>query len=318
MVTSITEAPAPLRSSAREYRGRFAPSPTGPLHFGSLVAAAGSYLDARSSDGKWMVRVEDLDRSREMPGATDAILSALDAFGFEWDEEVVYQSRRIDLYRAAFERLERIHAVYPCACTRREIADSTLSPQGESIYPGTCRDGLPPGRSARAMRLRVSSSTIAFDDRLQGVVRQNLASDSGDFVLRRADGLFAYQLAVVIDDAEQNISDVVRGADLLASTPRQIFLQHLLNVSTPRYLHLPVAVNSRGEKLSKQTRASALDPTRAVPTLWRALSFLNQNPPRELVRTDLSELWIWAIAHWNAGNISRQKILPAGKANEIS
>ncbi|HKB72871.1 MAG TPA: tRNA glutamyl-Q(34) synthetase GluQRS, partial [Burkholderiales bacterium] len=232
-----------MHDSTTRYRGRFAPSPTGPLHFGSLVAAVGSYLEARWNRGRWLVRMEDLDRPREARGASKAILSMLEAYGFEWDGKVVFQSRRDAAYGAALKRLEHVRAVFPCTCTRREISDSAVAPASEPISPGTCRKGLSPGRSARAMRVRVDNTVIAFEDLLQGRIEQNLAREVGDFVVRRADGLFAYQLAVVVDDFEQNITDVVRGADLLASTPRQILLQRLLGHPVPRYMHLPVVVN---------------------------------------------------------------------------
>jgi glutamyl-Q tRNA(Asp) synthetase len=300
-----------IHDSMNPYCGRFAPSPTGPLHFGSLIAAAGSYLDARSRGGSWLVRLEDLDRPRTAPGAADEILAALEAYGFEWDREIIHQSRRDKAYAAALARLDRMQAVFPCACTRKEIADSALSLQDEPVYPGTCRNGLPPGRAGRAVRVRVDDAVVGFDDRLQGRVEQDLAAEVGDFVVRRADGLFAYQLAVVVDDAEQGITDVVRGADLLASTPRQILLQRLLGYPTPRYLHLPLAVNARGEKLSKQTLATALDRDNAVPTLLRTLSFLNQQPPAALARGTLREVWRWAIAHWDSGKVPRKTALPA-------
>jgi glutamyl-Q tRNA(Asp) synthetase len=300
-----------MHDSMNPYRGRFAPSPTGPLHFGSLIAAVGSYLDARSRGGSWLVRMEDLDRPRTAPGAADAILAALEAYGFEWDREIVYQSRRDDAYAAALARLDRMQAVFPCACTRKEIADSALSLQDAPVYPGTCRNGLPPGRARRAVRVRVDNAVVRFDDRLQGRVEQDLAAEVGDFVVRRADGLFAYQLAVVVDDAEQGITDVVRGADLLASTPRQILLQRLLGYPTPRYLHLPLAVNARGEKLSKQTLAATLDRDNAVPTLLRTLLFLNQQPPAALARDTLRDVWRWAIAHWDSGKVPRKTALPA-------
>src|SRR6195256_1309094 len=258
-----------MHDSTRPYRGRFAPSPTGPLHFGSLVAAVGSYLETHWNRGKWLVRMEDLDRPREVRGASAAILRMLEAYGFEWDGQVVFQSRRDAAYGAALKRLEDVHAVFPCACTRREISDSTLTVASEPIYPGTCRKGLSPGRSARAMRVRVDNAVISFEDLLHGEVEQNLAREVGDFVVRRADGLFAYQLAVVVDDFEQGITDVVRGVDLLASTPRQILLQRLLGLLTPRYAHLPIVVNRSGEKLSKQTLAAPLEIAEAPAWLWR-------------------------------------------------
>ena len=236
------------------YIGRFAPSPTGALHFGSLIAALASWLDARRAGGRWLVRMEDLDTARVMPGAADAILRQLEAFGLEWDGAVVYQSARLDLYMRAIESL-KAHC-YACACTRKELEDSALAIDGSRIYPGTCRAGPAPGKAARAVRVRTNDEPVRFADRVQGVVSQSLERDIGDFVVRRADGLFAYQLAVVVDDAAQGVTDVVRGADLLDSTTRQIHLQRLLGYATPRYLHLPVATNVKGEKLSKQTQAA--------------------------------------------------------------
>ncbi|HSI21473.1 MAG TPA: tRNA glutamyl-Q(34) synthetase GluQRS [Methylophilaceae bacterium] len=289
------------------YRGRFAPSPTGPLHFGSLVAAVGSYLEAKSRDGAWLVRIEDIDPPREMPGAADDILRTLEAYGFEWNGPVLYQSRRGDLYDAALEKLDNDRLLYPCACTRREIADSALPGIEGPIYPGTCRRGLLAGRTPRAVRVRVDAVEIEFEDAIQGTIRQNLARDIGDFVLKRADGFFAYQLAVVVDDAAQGITHVVRGSDLLDSTPRQMYLQQLLGWSTPNYAHLPVATNAAGEKLSKQTLAQPLDPKQPTPALWQALDFLGQNPPGELAAGALGDLWSWAMAQWDMRLVPRRK-----------
>jgi glutamyl-Q tRNA(Asp) synthetase len=303
-----------MHDSTTHYRGRFAPSPTGPLHFGSLVAAVGGYLEARWNKGKWLVRMEDLDRSREARGASEAILRTLEAYGFEWDGKVVFQSRRDAVYGAALKRLEHEHAVFPCACTRREISDSTLAVASEPIYPGTCRRGLAPGRPARAMRVRVDNAAIAFEDLLQGRIEQNLAREVGDFIVRRADDLFAYQLAVVVDDFEQSITDVVRGADLLASTPRQILLQRLLGHPTPRYMHLPVAVNQYGEKLSKQTGAAPLSVTEAPDRLWQALRFLGQEPPAELAAGRIAEIWNCALANWRTERIPTRRSIWEGEA----
>jgi glutamyl-Q tRNA(Asp) synthetase len=289
------------------YRGRFAPSPTGPLHFGSLVAAVGSCLDARAHGGAWLVRMEDVDTERNVPGAADAILRTLEACGFEWDGAVLYQSRRGEAYAAALERLQAAGWAYGCACSRREIADSAggLAVDGGLVYPGTCRAGLPPGRAARAWRLRVPDAEVGFDDRLQGRLAQVLARDVGDFVLRRADGPFAYQLAVAVDDEFQGISDVVRGADLIASTPRQIWLQRCLGYATPRYAHLPVATNAAGEKLSKQTRAPALVPGHEAADLVAALRFLGQPVPTELAEARAAEVWAWAFANWSFAAVPR-------------
>jgi len=282
------------------YRGRFAPSPTGPLHFGSLIAAVGSYLDARMQGGEWLVRMEDVDTPRNLPGAADAILKTLAAFGFEWDGAVLYQSSRFEAYAEALERLQLAGLAYGCACSRKEIADSATRPavDGGLAYAGTCRAGLPDGREARAWRLRVNDAEIAFADRVQGRVAQHLESDVGDFILRRADGLFAYQLAVVVDDDFQGISHIVRGADLLASTPRQIGLQRCLGFSIPIYAHLPVAANAAGEKLSKQTLAPALANDQAAAELVRALRFLGQAVPAELARATVAEVWAWALENW--------------------
>jgi glutamyl-Q tRNA(Asp) synthetase len=302
------------------YRGRFAPSPTGPLHFGSLVAATASYLDARANRGAWLVRMEDLDRDRVVSGAADGILSDLECFGFQWDGPVAHQSKRTDLYQEAFEKLNIAGYLYPCGCSRKEIADSvsqTISRTGESggqRYPGTCAAGLAPGKIARSWRVRVNSSCtsgpIVFEDRLHGRQQQDLDEAVGDFILLRADGVFAYQLAVVVDDAAQEITDVVRGADLLDSTARQIYLQQLLNLPTPRYLHIPVATDPAGYKLSKQNRALALDRSNAAALLTDALTFLNHRPPSELVQGPVSEIWNWAISAWSPAKLRRALALP--------
>jgi glutamyl-Q tRNA(Asp) synthetase len=298
-----------------EYVGRFAPSPTGPLHFGSLVAALGSYLESRAQRGRWLVRMEDVDEPRCSVQAAVDILRTLEACGFEWDGVVMVQSRHKDRYREVLDGLKREGLVYPCACTRKELADSDLAPDGATIYPGTCRNGLPPGKVARAWRLRVDATTVCFDDAVQGGVCQHLAQEAGDFVLLRADGYFAYQLAVVVDDADQGVTHVVRGADLLDSTPRQIFLQRCLGLPTPAYAHLPVAVNADGEKLSKQTLAEAIDVRDPVPALFVALRFLGQPLPPDTRRTTTTDFWAWATAHWQLARVPRWRasaaIVPA-------
>jgi glutamyl-Q tRNA(Asp) synthetase len=319
--------------SSTEYRGRFAPSPTGPLHFGSLVAAVGSYLDAKHHHGIWLVRMEDLDAPRCVAGAADDILRTLEAFGLYWDDvgqalpavektmsgrfvrlrtgsarpTVLHQSQRTSAYEEALSELQAIGAVYPCACTRKEISDSALHGVEGHVYPGTCRNGIPLDREARAWRARTDQypspfplppSPIEFNDALQGRITQHLESEIGDFVVKRADGLFAYQLAVVVDDAFQGITHIVRGADLLASTPRQIYLQQLLGLPTPAYMHLPVAVNAQGEKLSKQTLAQPVEKNNAASTLFDALMFLRQQPPAELRLNTVEQILEWAIANW--------------------
>ena len=288
------------------YRGRFAPSPTGPLHFGSLVAAIGGFLQARQQRGKWLVRVEDIDPPREVAGAADEILHTLDAFGLHWDGPVVYQSQRADAYRDAIERLTRSGAIYPCACSRSEIADSSVTGIDGLVYPGTCRAGLPAGRPARALRVRTDDTMIEFSDRWQGVVGRRPETAFGDFVVRRADGQIAYQLAVVMDDAAEGITEVVRGADLLESTPRQIHLQRLLQLPTPVYAHLPVIVHVGGAKLSKQTAAARVEADHALPVLWQALRHLGQDPPAELRQANLAEFWRYAIATWRPDSVPRR------------
>ena len=278
------------------YRGRFAPSPTGPLHFGSLVAATASYLDARAAGGEWIVRMEDLDRPREQPGAADRILRTLEAFGFEWSGPVMRQSERTAAYREAFHALD----AYPCGCTRKEIAGTR--------YPGTCAHGLPAGKEPRAWRVRTTADPIAFTDRLHGEQSQNLAETTGDFVILRADGAFAYQLAVVVDDAAQGITDVVRGADLLEETPRQIYLQRLLGFPQPRYLHVPIATDATGAKLSKQTKAPPLDTPAAARQALAALRFLGQNPPSTL--SMVSEIWNWARENWDVSALPKMRWKP--------
>lgn len=292
------------------YRGRFAPSPTGPLHFGSLVAAVGSYLRARSQQGQWLVRMEDLDRPRCVKGADSQILQTLETYGMFWDGEVMYQSQRNSAYNKALKQLEAINASYPCACTRSEIA--AIAQQGAEgpIYPGTCRNGLNNISAATSVRARLDAAVISVDDQLQGKVTQHLLRDFGDFVIKRSDGLFAYQLAVIVDDAEQGITEIVRGSDLLDSTPRQIWLQQKLHYHTPSYLHLPVAVNAAGEKLSKQTFATAIETSDPRPQLINALNFLGQQAPDELRDTGLEQLWQWAVEHWSVQNIPASRQLP--------
>jgi len=286
--------------------GRFAPSPTGPLHFGSLVAAVGSYLSAKSRGGEWLVRMEDLDPPRVMKGAADDILRTLERYGFEWEGEVLYQSHRSDAYAEALETLNHLGVLYACGCTRREIADSSILGLEGPVYPGTCRAGVPAGREARAFRVRTDHAVIQYDDRLQGVQRSVLDIDVGDYVVKRADGFYAYQLAVVVDDAAQGVTEVVRGADLLASTARQVHLQNLLGIPTPAYLHLPAVLNAHGEKLSKQTQARPLHKGQPLPVLSRALVFLGQQPPDDWQSLRVPEFWTAAIARWSESEIPRR------------
>ena len=284
------------------YIGRFAPSPTGALHAGSLVAAMASYVDAKAHGGQWLVRIEDIDAARTVTGAAEQIVETLRRLGMQWDGDVVWQSRRQDLYRRAFEQLHDY--TYPCGCTRREIADSRIgvASDGAAVYPGTCRHGLALGKQPRAFRLRVpdradSADIVAFDDAWMSRVTQHLATEVGDFVLKRADGYWAYQLAVVVDDADQSVTHVVRGADLLDSTARQIYLQRLLGYPTPDYLHVPVVVNGAGEKLSKQTGARELDLGRPLASLLAAAAFLGLAIP---ACASLEEFWRQAVDAWRA------------------
>jgi glutamyl-Q tRNA(Asp) synthetase len=294
-------------NGSEKYRGRFAPSPTGPLHFGSVIAAVGSFLQARRRGGEWLLRIDNLDRPRTVPGAADAILSDLERLGLQWDGEICYQHSRSEHYRRALETLRAAGWTFPCGCSRKDF---------EGIYPGTCREGLAPGKRARTRRMRVADVCIALEDAVQGECRQQLNESIGDFVIRRADGMFAYHLAVVVDDAEFGITEVVRGADLLGSTPRQIHLQRCLGLPTPDYAHLPVAVNASGQKLSKQTFAEPVADKQAVPLLMGALDFLGQQPDAQLSDASLDELWSWAIESWRMTRVPRQRAIhwPSGNA----
>lgn len=303
------------------YRGRFAPSPSGPLHFGSLVTAVASYLEARSRQGEWLVRIENADPPREIAGASQDILHTLETLHLFWDGEVLYQSNRNLVYASLTEQLTRQHLVYPCTCTRKEIADSSIRGIDGMVYPGTCRNSarLPDahgvsgntGGKPYALRVRVNNELTGFNDALQGPVYQRLEKDIGDFVLQRADNVYTYQLAVVADDAGQGITHIVRGADLLDSTPRQIYLQQLLGYPTPVYMHLPIAVNSQGDKLGKQTGALPIHLSDPLPVLVQVLHFLGQIPPDVLLEGDIVSFWKWAIEHWQSGNIPRHLSLPA-------
>jgi glutamyl-Q tRNA(Asp) synthetase len=290
-------------------RGRFAPSPTGPLHFGSLVAAVASYADARAAGGEWRLRIDDVDVTRARADSADAIVATLARHGFAWDGAVARQTARIARYDAAFAALARQGALYACRCTRSDLAQAPLSAAGERVYPGRCRErAVDPRAGAVAWRVRVGDAVIAFDDRVQGRIAQSLAADVGDFVVMRNDGLHAYQLAIVVDDADDAITDVVRGADLLASTPRQILLQRLLGLPTPGYLHVPVAINARGDKLAKQTGARALDgdPVAALVAAWR---FLGQALPGAPPSTPAA-FWDAAVRAWSPSRIPAVNVAP--------
>jgi glutamyl-Q tRNA(Asp) synthetase len=284
------------------YIGRFAPTPSGYLHFGSLVAALASYLDARAVGGRWLLRMEDLDPPREIPGAQDAILRMLETYGFEWDGELVRQSERHAEYAAVIARLFSQGLAYACTCSRKQLEGYA------GIYPGFCRNACHPDHDA-AIRLRVPELDYHFIDRVQGEFRQHLGRAVGDFVIRRRDGLFAYQLAVVLDDAWQGVTDVVRGADLLDSTPRQLYLQELLGQPQPRYLHVPLIIQPDGHKLGKSYRSPPLPADQAGPLLLRAMRALGQQPPTDLQGATPAELLAWGIANWDATRIPRSRTL---------
>lgn len=291
------------------YTGRFAPSPTGLLHIGSLLTAVASYADARSNGGKWLVRMEDLDPPREMPGAASHILHTLEAFGFEWDGEVAYQSRRYALYEETLCRLKTAGLVYPCHCSRKDWQTGARRGADGFVYNGRCRHpGQRPAPQGKqpAWRIRVPDRVIGFSDGIVGGYAQNLAGDIGDFVLLRADGYWAYQLAVVADDAEQSVTHIVRGQDLLVSTPRQIYLQQCLGVPTPQYAHLPLLTNAQGQKWSKQTLAPALDLNRREQLLRQVFRYLKLPEAPETDRP--AELLDWAVAHWDMGKVPKHAI----------
>ena len=298
------------------YVGRFAPSPTGPLHFGSLVAALASFLDAKANGGRWLVRIEDIDETRCDPAYATDILRTLQAFGLQWDGEVTVQTARKALYGAVLQRLQSQGLVYACGCSRKEIADSATDGVEGPVYPGTCRH-KELSAYGNSMRIRTTMDKIFFTDLVQGEIEQNVGKDIGDFVLKRRDGLFAYQLAVVADDADQGVTHVVRGADLLDSTSRQIYLQRSLGYPTPEYLHIPVAVNARGQKLSKQTLAIAVAATRdgVQEVLLSALRFLGQPTTATANTASVSELLASAARNWDRGRIARVRTLPASPAS---
>lgn len=288
--------------------GRFAPSPTGPLHFGTLVAAVASYLQARRTGGRWLVRIEDLDPPRVVPGAAAALLLLLEDLGFEWDGRVSYQSTRFERYREILEELRCRQLVFECGCSRREILASAPHPGEEGpVYPGTCRRGVRGNRRERSVRLRVEDEDIRYTDGIQGEQRQNLEREVGDFVLYRADGVFAYQLAVVIDDIDAGVTQVMRGADLLFSTPRQIRLYRCLGAQPPAYFHHPLVLGADGQKLSKRDGDySLMTAANGARMLWRALDFLGQSPPSELADAAAAEILSWGRENFSIAAIKRE------------
>ena len=277
------------------YRGRFAPSPSGPLHLGSLLTALASFLEARSRGGEWLVRIDDVDTRRTRPGAADDILRSLEALGLCWDGAVLHQQQRLDRYREALESLRSLGLIYACACSRRELAVTQVG----GIYPGTCRDQHYPAQTGRhALRVSTNATPIRFEDRVQGEIVQNLAREVGDFVVFRRDGDYAYHLATVVDDADQGITDILRGRDLLDSTPRQIYLQQQLDLPTPTYAHTPILMDASGHKLSKRTLAPEAETRHPQRLLDVLLGWLRHPLPTPLKRAPVTEILNWAIADW--------------------
>lgn len=297
----------PGQPNLAPYRGRFAPSPSGPLHFGSLITALASFLDARKHQGKWLIRIEDIDPPREQPGAADDILRCLEAHGLYWDEPVFYQSDRSQAYENCLHELQERNWLYACDCSRQELQPL------QGIYQGHCRNRQAGIQSPFAIRLKLydipnysASEIIRFKDLVQGQQIQNLRTEVGDQILKRRDGFYAYQLAVVVDDIEQKISHIVRGRDLLEVTARQIFFFELLGTVPPQYAHIPLALMPNGQKLSKQNLAPGLDIKQANSNLWQALEFLGQKPPAELRNSTIDEMLAWAIEHWQMGQVPTQ------------
>jgi glutamyl-Q tRNA(Asp) synthetase len=287
------------------YTGRFAPSPTGQLHLGSLTTAVASYLEARTRGGRWLLRIDDLDTQRCVPGLADEFLVVLEQLGFEWDGQAGYQSLQTQAYAAALEHLQGLGLTYPCGCTRRELAESTAG----QVYAGHCRE-RPRGAAPYAVRFRGDDTqSLQFDDGLQGRCEHRWI-ELGDPIIQRRDRLIAYQLAVVVDDELAGVTDVVRGMDLLTSTPWQLALQRALNINAPRYVHLPLVVNADGSKLSKSAHAIAIDSTRATATLHQALRLLRMQPPQELCQAPPASTWAWAFDHWHLDSLYGQSQLP--------
>ena len=293
-------------NKSQPYKGRFAPSPTGPVHFGTLTAAVGSYLQAKVNNGEWLIRMEDVDTTRKVEGSDKEILDTLEAFGFEWHGEIIYQSEQTGHYEKALEQLINQSLVFPCLCSRKQ-----LTKIDSDIYPGTCRDRKLPEKNEHALRLLARNITIEFSDIVMGKQSQNMAQQCGDFVIKRHDGLFAYQLVVVVDDALQNITEIVRGSDLLDSTPRQIYIQQLLGYATPAYCHLPLAVDSDGNKISKSEGATKVDIKNREKLICSVLTFLGQQPPADLPGCSIDDIWSWAIENWDVTHIpSKTHIQP--------
>jgi glutamyl-Q tRNA(Asp) synthetase len=299
-----------MRDKPTIYKGRFAPSPTGSVHYGTLVAAVGSYLQAKKNNGEWIIRMEDVDTTRKVKGSDIEILKTLETFGFQWQGEVIYQSQRTELYEHALEQLISQSLIFPCLCSRKQLVKID-----SSIYPGTCRSRLLPDVNPHALRIHANNISITFNDCVMGKQTQNIQHECGDFIIKRRDGLFAYQLAVVVDDALQGITEVVRGADLLNSTNRQIYLQQQLNYATPLYCHLPLAIDKDGNKISKSVGAASIDIRHKEKLLVSVLHFLGQSAPDDLAQSTLEDIWKWAIQHWNIRSIPQKNAIPLPSFN---
>jgi glutamyl-Q tRNA(Asp) synthetase len=297
-------------SDTSRYIGRFAPSPTGSLHLGSLYTALASFLDAKAQQGLWLLRIDDLDTPRNTKDAAGNILTTLEAFGLQWDDEVYYQSHHISIYNDILATLQHHKLIYPCTCSRKTLTTSQSNTATEIIYPNNCRDNTFPCPTPHALRIKTDNRNIAFNDRLQGFISQQLASQHGDFILKRKDHIIAYQFAVVIDDDRQSVNHVVRGMDLLDSTTKQIYLQQRLGLSTPNYLHVPIIADEQGFKLSKQTKAQAVDLKSPTLVIFKLLHLLKQQPPVELRNASAAELLNWAITHWNPAALKPIAAIP--------
>ncbi len=290
------------------YTGRFAPSPTGDVHFGTLVAAVASYLQARTRHGRWLLRIDDIDTTRHVENADTHIIKTLEHHGFEWHGSIDYPSKNTAFYQAALQELIAKGLIFPCLCSRKQLTEQA----GETphkVYPGNCRQRKLPEPAEHALRLRGKNQTVTFHDQLMGWQQQNIQDECGDYIVKRRDGLFAYQLAVVVDDARQGITEVVRGVDLLESTPRQIYLQQLLGYTQPAYLHIPLATDHQGNKLSKSTDAACINKNRTSDNLVRALDFLGQQPADNLNEANIGEIWTWAINHWSLDSVPVKKTI---------
>ncbi|VAW53247.1 Glutamyl-Q tRNA(Asp) synthetase [hydrothermal vent metagenome] len=288
--------------SATTYKGRFAPSPTGSVHFGTLVAAVASYLQAKKNNGEWIIRMEDVDVTRKVESSDIEILNTLEAFGFEWHGEILYQSTQTEYYEKALQQLILQSLVFPCICSRKQLNEIDCD-----IYPGTCRNKSLLEKSDHALRILANDVSVEFTDLVMGKQSQNIKQQCGDFIIKRRDGLFAYQLAVVVDDAIQGITEIVRGADLLGSTPRQIYLQQQLGYTTPTYCHLPLAIDNHDNKISKSEGAAKVDVKNREKHLYDTLKFLGQKPPADLLTCSINDIWQWATTNWNTNTVPQKK-----------